>query len=94
MTLLELVIYGLATYRLTRLITRDVITESIRNWIWKKLPPDKSKVGYLFTCEWCLSIYVASLFLVSSMITSATDIAATLLALSAIAGLLTAYEDK
>jgi len=93
-TLLELVIYGLATYRLTRLITRDVITESIRNWIWKKLPPDKSKVGYLFTCEWCLSIYVASLFLVSSMITSATDIAATLLALSAIAGLLTAYEDK
>lgn len=94
MTLLELIIYGLATYRLTRLITRDVITESIRNWIWKKLPPDKSKVGYLFTCEWCLSIYVASLFLVSSMITSATDIAATLLALSAIAGLLTAYEDK
>ena len=94
MTLLELVIYGLATYRLTRLITRDVITEPVRNWVWKKMPPDKSKIGYLFTCEWCMSIYVASLLLVSSMITSATDIAATLLALSAIAGLLTAYEDK
>lgn len=94
MTLLELVIYGLATYRLTRLITRDIITEPVRNWVWKKLPPEKSKVGYLFTCEWCMSIYVASLLLASSMITSATDIAATLLALSAIAGLLTAYEDK
>jgi hypothetical protein len=94
MTLLELVIYGLATYRLTRLITRDVICEPFRNWLWKKLPPDRSRLGYLFTCEWCMSIYVASLLLASSMITSATDIAATLLALSAIAGLLTAYEDK
>jgi hypothetical protein len=94
MTFLELAIYGLATYRLTRLITRDTILESFRNWVWKKRSPDKSKLGYLLTCEWCTSIYAASLLLVSSMITSATDIAATVLALSAIAGLLTAYEDK
>ena len=94
MTWFELVLYGLATYRLTRLITRDVITESLREWVWRRKPPEKSKIGYLFTCEWCMSIWTASLLLASSMITDITDIAAMVLALSAIAGMLTAYEDK
>lgn len=94
MTALELVIYGLATYRLTRLITRDSITEPIREWIWKRRPPEKSKIGYLFTCEWCMSIWTASLLIASSMITAVTDVVAAVLALSAAAGLLTAYEDK
>lgn len=94
MTALELVIYGLATYRLTRLITRDSITEPIREWIWKRRPPEKSKIGYLFTCEWCMSIWTASLLIASSIITSVTDVVALVLALSAAAGLLTAYEDK
>ena len=94
MTVLELVIYCLATYRLTRLITRDVITEPLREWVWERKPPEKSKIGYLFTCDWCMSIWTASLLFTSSMITSATDVVATVLALSAAAGLLTAYEDK
>jgi hypothetical protein len=41
-----------------------------------------------------MSIWTASILVVSSMITDITDIAAWVLALSAIAGLLTAYEDK
>ena len=41
-----------------------------------------------------MSIYTASILFGSSMITSVTDIAAWVLALSAVAGLLTAYEDK
>ena len=94
MTALELVIYGLATYRLTRLITRDSITEPIREWIWRRRPPEKSKIGYLFTCEWCMSIWTASPLIASSMITAVTDVVAAVLALSAAAGLLTAYEDK
>lgn len=94
MTALDLVVYGLATYRLTRLITRDVITDSLREWVWKRRPPENSKIGYLFTCEWCMSIYTASILLGSSMISPVTDIAAWALALSAVAGLLTAYEDK
>lgn len=94
MTWFDLVIYGLATYRLTRLLTRDVIAEPIREWVWKRRPPEKSKIGYLFTCEWCMSIWTASLLLASSIITDITDIAAMVLALSAIAGMLTAYEDK
>jgi hypothetical protein len=94
MTLLEFAILGLATFRITRLITRDVITEPIRTRVWKKRPPESSKVGYLFTCEWCMSIWTASLIYGCFMITSVTAILLVPFALSAIAGLLTAYEDK
>jgi hypothetical protein len=94
MTLLELATYALATYRLTRLITRDTITAPLRDRIYNHLPPEESHLGYLFTCEWCMSIWTASLLFTSSIITPVTDAVATVLALSAVAGLLTAYEDK
>ena len=94
MSLLEFTILGLATYRVTRLVTRDTILNTPRNWIWKKFPPETSKFGYLFTCEWCTSIWVASAFGISTIITSVTIAVATVFALSAVAGLLTAYEDK
>jgi hypothetical protein len=87
------VILALATYRITRLLTRDVITEGFRNWWWSKFPPIKG-LGYLLTCEWCLSIWVASLFVGFAMITTVTIAVASVFALSAVAGLLTAYEDK
>ncbi len=90
----EFAILALATYRITRLITPDVITESIRNRVWKKYPPESSKFGYLFTCEWCMSIWTASLLYGCFIITSVTVIVVVPFALSAVAGLLTAYEDK
>lgn len=92
--LLQFTILALATYRLTRLITRDVITEGFRNWFWNKFPPESRKMGYLLTCEWCLSIWTGSLLYACFIITSVTVIVVVPLALSAIAGLLTAYEDK
>jgi hypothetical protein len=95
MTFLELTLLGFATYRLTRLITRDELLSGFRNWFWVKRPPETSKLGYLLTCEWCMSIWVASLLQISRMIVPIpTNIVVVVLALSAIAGLLTAYEDK
>jgi hypothetical protein len=94
MTLIELVILGLATYRLTRLIIDDVILEFIRNWVWKRFPPHTSKIGYLFTCTWCMSIWVASFVVLSAMLIPVLVYAYAVFALSAIAGLLTAYEQK
>ena len=90
---MEYLILGLATYRLTRLFTRDTIFESFRNWWWIKFPPHK-KLGYLLTCEWCLSIWLGSLVFVCYIINTVTVLVVAPLALSAIAGLLTAYEDK
>jgi hypothetical protein len=95
MTFVELTLLGLATYRLTRLITRDELLAGFRNWFWKKRPPETSKLGYLLTCEWCMSIWVASLIQISRIIIPIpTDIVVLVLSLSAIAGLLTAHEDK
>jgi hypothetical protein len=92
---LQIAILGLATYRTTRLFTRDTILNPIRNWFWKKCPPEKSFFGYLLTCEWCMSVWVGSGFVLSAIIIPVeTYIVATISALSAIAGLLTAYEDK
>ena len=91
----NLVRSGLATYRLTRLITRDTITAPVREQIWRWYPPHSSKLGYVLTCEWCSSMYAASLLEISRIITPRwTARVETVLALSALAGLLTAYEDR
>ena len=94
MGFLELTVLGLATYRITRLFTRDTILNAPRNRFWDRYPPESSKLGYLLTCEWCLSVWVASLLFVSAMISTVTVLVVAPFALSAIAGLLTAYEDR
>lgn len=95
MSILQFTLLGLATYRVTRLFTRDMIMGFLRNAFWKKFPPESSRLGYLSTCEWCLSIWVGSGFVIWVMIIpTITYIVATICAVSAIAGLLTAYEDK
>lgn len=48
---------ALATHRLTKLIIDDKITEDFREKVWEKHPPD-TKIGYLVTCPWCVSMYV------------------------------------
>ena len=45
----------LTTYRLTRLITADRITERLRIEVDSR----SKNLGYLITCDWCLSIWVA-----------------------------------
>lgn len=57
----DLIILTLACARLTLLITTDEITSSLRERIWRRFDPGKSRFGYLFTCNWCTSVYTASL---------------------------------
>ena len=55
MNWLLLALAALATYRLTRLVTADKITEPLRIWVL-----DRSEwAGYLVTCDWCLSIWIS-----------------------------------
>jgi len=95
MQTIDFIIFALATYRLTRLIITEHILEAPRERILNRFNPSTSKFGYLFTCEWCMSIWVGLVF--ASWYTINADTArffAVAFALSAIAGLLTAYEDK
>lgn len=87
-------ISALATYRLSRLAIEDEITAPIRDKIWSKYPPERSKIGYLLTCYWCSSIYAASALEISRMIAPRTTRSVeTVLAVSAVAGLLAAHTE-
>lgn len=96
MSAVEFIIFALATYRATRFLLLDSLFSTPREMIWKKSSPNKIySIGYLFTCEWCMSIWVGSLFAIWSIISPATfSIFALVLAASAIAGLFAAYEDR
>lgn len=90
----HLVILILGVYRLTRLIIEDTITEPIRNWIWDRWGYEKG-VGYLVTCYWCTSFWVASLTVILYTIVPIPTTAIMLvLALSAGAGLIAARIDQ
>ena len=95
MTTLDFVLLALATYRVTRFLTTDHLFETTREKIFNRYNPSTSKIGYLFTCEWCMSIWVGLGFTFWYTINQEiTRFFAVALALSAIASLLSAYENK
>lgn len=91
---LALAVDALATYRFQKLIREDKITEPVREWVWRKHPPESTKIGYLLGCPWCLSIYAGMGLSFARMIAPGTTNAlARGLALSAIAGIMAERED-
>ena len=94
-TVLQFIILGLAAYRLTRLVTTDVILNPIREKIWKKYPPSKHNLGYVITCDWCTSIWVSSLVVIMYTIASSLTLTVCcVFAISALVGLMTALVDQ
>lgn len=55
MTALWFLIVVLATYRVTRLFTADRIMQPVRDFVEVR----SQWLGYLVTCDWCLSMWVA-----------------------------------
>lgn len=89
------IILGLAVYRATRLIVEDTVLDPFRKKIWKKFPPAKGGIGYLITCYWCTSFWISSLVVISYIIVPiAVTAVCMIFALSAVAGLITAWLDK
>jgi hypothetical protein len=93
MTVFELVIVGLATYRLTRLVTADRIMDWLRAWVESR----SGWLGYLVTCDWCLSIWLAPP-LVTLMVLHGDNrvvfVGLVALAVSAVTGLLSMIEGR
>jgi hypothetical protein len=85
----NLAVLGLATYRVTKFILEDELASPVRNRIFKKFPPQSSKLGYLFTCSWCTSIWVgAGLVALDNASPLTGNAVKNILAASAITGLL------
>jgi len=95
MNTLDFIVLALATYRVTRFLTTDHLFEGPREKIFNRYNPSQSKIGYLFTCEWCMSIWVGLGFVFWYTINQEiTRFFAVAFALSAIASLLSAYENN
>jgi hypothetical protein len=93
MNTLWLIITMLATYRLTRLVTADEITKGLRGWV-----VDRSQwLGYLVTCDWCLSVWIAPLPALSVVVwgdVTPVQVVLVALALSGATGLLSLLERR
>lgn len=64
MSPLQTVLLLVSTFRMTKLINDDYILHEVRQKVLKKFPPKDSKIGYLFTCPWCMSIWTGGCLLV------------------------------
>ena len=86
--LLVFAILSLAAYRITHFIVADTLFEPVRDKIWKKFPPN-TKIGYLFTCYWCMGFWI-SLFVVvlAYLLPEITFVVSLILAISAIIGII------
>lgn len=75
-----------ATYRLTKLIMEDRITEDLRALVYVNFPRD-SKVSYLMGCAWCVSIWAgAAIFTLRKVSPETANIVSGMLAASAVTG--------
>jgi hypothetical protein len=84
---IDFLILALATVRITRFITTDTIFSSLREKFWARFPPEKSMYGYLITCNWCSSVYAATLVMSMYRITQGpTLFVCSIFALSCVAG--------
>ena len=89
LTLLHALLLALAVHRLARLIIEDTVLDTPREALFKRFPPETTRIGYLFTCYWCLSIWISLLFVLCYiLVPTATLVAALVLAISSITGLL------
>ena len=80
---------ALAVYRLTKLVIDDELLSDVRNAVFAKFPPDSTKLGYLLTCPWCASMWLAALPIVGRRVAPrAWGAVASALAASAVVGLI------
>jgi hypothetical protein len=95
MSTLNFIILALAVFRITRLIMLDEILAPVRNLFWEKFPPESSYLGFLFTCEWCVSMWVAlPIVLFYAAFPTLTLLVGCIFALSAVSSLITARLDN
>lgn len=76
----------IAVRRLTRLIQDDRITEELRDLYWDKFPAN-TKMGFLLTCPWCVSIWTGfAIFGLRKLSPETANVLSGLLAASEITG--------
>lgn len=86
---LWLLVDGLATYRLARLVTQDTILHRPRQWVTNRWPPRPGRLSELTVCPWCCSSWLgAGVLAATRYVPSVWWWVGIPLALSAVAGYL------
>lgn len=94
MTIVELLVLALASYRITRALVEDHVFEWLRERIWKRWSPS-TPIGYLFTCYWCMGFWTSSLLVVGYiLIPSVVFSVALILAVAAGVGIISKLVDR
>lgn len=82
------IIWALADYRITRFFLQDELFRPLRERIWARFPPESTKIGYLFTCPWCISLWVSAFCVIAVCFAGIIGLAVALIfALSAVVGI-------
>lgn len=88
------IMFALAAYRLTRLLIEDVVAEPLREFVWKRRPTS-TKIGYLFTCYWCMGMWVSgSWFIFWGIVPEVALVLSLILSISALIGLISAWTER
>jgi hypothetical protein len=87
----QLTLAALAVFRMTRLIVEDEVTRPARERITNRHPDGRA--AYFVTCPWCVSFWLAVLWVAALILVPTIALGAdAVLALSAVAGLLSSWE--
>jgi hypothetical protein len=79
---------ALAVFRLTKLVVDDEIFADVRDKLLDRFPPESTKLGYLITCPWCVSIYLGGAAVAArALLPRQWDLLARALSYSALTGL-------
>jgi Protein of unknown function (DUF1360) len=85
----DTIIDAVAVHRITRLIVEDEITSDLRSRWYEKHDPQETKLGYLVSCPWCVSIWAGAAAVAARRVApGAWSPLAHTLAFSAVAGAL------
>jgi hypothetical protein len=85
-SLADFLLMALATQRLIRLVTRDIITEFIRNWfVGADARSFQGTLGALINCPWCSGLWFAFFIAFFYFATPIAWYAILILALSSVA---------
>lgn len=89
MPALDLTVDALAVFRIVRFLQQDSLIDRPRNAVLSRLDATHPKLAELGACPWCISPYVAAGVIVARWsFPRAWPVAARVLALSAVTGLL------
>lgn len=90
-----------AVWRLSRLVATDFLTQPLRDrvigWDEKKQIERHPKLGYLVSCSWCISIWIAPPMMAVALYWPTNRIVLlgfTSLAASGLAGMMATVEDR